>query len=88
MDAFDHDEEVPTDGPASLVDRGMGIELSRIRAANSEESWTFGFEAFPPDPEIHEDFLRNARAFLAEFAEVANLSESNSMSYPEWLSRR
>ncbi len=87
LDAFDHDEEVPTTGPGSFVDRGMFVELTKIRTEGHGEHWTFGFEAFPQDTEIHEDFRRNARRYLEEFADVGDFSEVRSMSYPEWLAR-
>lgn len=85
LDAFDNDEEIPVEGPGSYVDRGLSIELTRILLDNREEHWTIGFEAFPHDTEMHEDFFRNAEVFLTDFADVADLAQTNSMSYPEWL---
>ncbi len=87
LDAYDHDEEVPTSGAGSFVDRGMFIELTKLRTEGHGARWTFGFEAFPQDTEIHEDFRRNAQRFLEGFADVADFSEERSMSYPEWLAR-
>ncbi len=87
FDAGDRDEEIAPSGAGSFVDRGLTIELARIRTEAYGEHWSLGFEAYPPDPEMHEDFVRNVRAFAAGLPPAFVLTAERSMSYPEWLSR-
>ena len=86
LDALDDEVEVPTTGPESFVDRGLQIELTRLSLAEAPY-WTFGFEAFPDDSELDEDFSRNVSLFLRNLPGSLSLSSETSFSYPEWLAR-
>lgn len=84
LDALGRDEEVPLKGTGSILDRGLQIELARVRVKGNE-FWTLGFEAFPDDSGLPEAFHRNVTGFLADFRAGAPLTAPNSMSYPGWL---
>jgi hypothetical protein len=86
LDRLGTDLEVPPVGRGSLVDRALQIELTTLSLA-ATPYWTLGFEAFPDDSDLHEDFSRNVALFLQELPSSLRLSADTSFSYPEWLAR-
>ena len=65
------------------IDRGGALEVTDLRVAGRAFT-SVAFEAFPNDSGMHGDFTAFVNAFLGKMSGV-NLTESNSMSYPEWL---
>lgn len=90
LGTFREDVEVPLSGPEAAVDRGMHIELTRVRVGDPDArraahvGWTLGFEAFPHDAEMYDSFGRNVGVFLETFRGPI-LEAETSMSYPAWI---
>ncbi|MCK5438725.1 MAG: hypothetical protein KAI97_02215 [Gemmatimonadetes bacterium] len=78
--------EVPRVGRESSVKRGLQIELTKLSFTGAPH-WSLGFEAFPDDSDLHEEFSRNVSLFLQELPSSLRLSADTSFSYPEWLVR-
>jgi hypothetical protein len=74
--------EIPASTP---MDRGVSVELTNLRVDGGQYC-SLGFEAFPDDAAMIADFTRVVEGFLATLDGVS-LDESNSLSYPGWLSR-
>jgi hypothetical protein len=66
-----------------LVDRGGNLEVTDLRVG-SESFCSVAFETFPDDSAMHSAFTHFVNLFL-QGLQGAELSESNSMSYPAWL---
>jgi hypothetical protein len=86
LDPSTTDYEVPPAGAGSHVERGVQIELTRLSLGGAPH-WTLGFEGFPDDADLHEEFSRNVSLFLQELPGSLQLSADTSFSYPEWLAR-
>lgn len=71
----------------ALVDRGVGIELTNLVVAEKPYC-SLAFEAFPDDSALHASFSAVVSAFLATLPNDVRLAQSDSLSYPGWLSKR
>jgi hypothetical protein len=67
-----------------LKQRGLSLELTRIRVAGGEH-WSLGVEAAPDDPDLLANLLHALGEMLRGFP--MPLPRARSMSYPEWLAR-
>jgi hypothetical protein len=84
LDAFGKDEEVAL---SAFIDRGLNIELTKLRLSDGGAHWTLGVEAFPHDDDLHGAFCRNVSGFLSGYAGPP-LALDSSRSYPQWLAER
>jgi hypothetical protein len=83
---FQLDDRELTEVDADMrYDRGCTIELTDITVKDSLW-WTLAFESFGPTP-LPADVVRAAHHFLNLLPQGLVLTERDSMSYPEWLSR-
>ncbi len=87
LDPAGADVEIPLNGSHADLDRGLQIELTRLRVDNHPAGWTLAFEAFPLDDALAADFDRSVARFLADFSSDLPLSPENSCGYPAWLAR-
>lgn len=87
LDPAGDDEEVAAGAAGPVLDRGVGLELTRVRVEGID-AWTLGLEAFPAGDGIDEGLRRVAARFLGDMRGVASLEAERSMSYPAWLARR
>ena len=85
LDARRRHVEVALD---AYPDRGLAVELSDLDV-DGQRYCSLAFEAFPNDTELVESFREVVDAWLSELrAPGVVLAEHQSMSYPEFLSRR
>jgi len=72
--------------PKSFIDRGINFELTDLEVAGKPYC-TLAFEGYPDDSAMHAGLTRVVEALLDGLTGV-ELSEGNSMGYPEWLRGR
>lgn len=72
-------------GPDQARERGLNVELTRIRLPGRDEThWSLAFEAFPGDLHLATSFTPAVARFLEGYPALP-LSSDHSMSYPRWL---
>lgn len=80
-------DEVTAVTPGTIIPAGCGVELTQINAAASTEKWvTLGFEAFGSGGQKTAVLEKVLAHFLRQQGPPpADLTATNSLSYPAWL---
>jgi hypothetical protein len=82
---FDGAGEAAEVGPDQPRERGLNVELTRIRLPGRREAhWSLAFEALPDDERTAGLFAPAVARFL-EDCPALPLSAERSISYPRWL---
>jgi len=82
---FDDAGEAIEVGPEQSRERGLNVELTRIRLpGRGEAHWSLAFEAFPDDEPTAARFAPMVAGFLGDCPALPLMAD-RSMSYPRWL---